>query len=188
VQVPDRFVYWALEAEDVLPRSIPRLPCAGLDVVLRNGIPVVTDDAGLCVPFTEFAGELLSFLVGNAFDLFGARPWTPRVVVDQVVVQRETWHVPVTDDPRAFVQTLTELGVPRHVFVRVPGDKKPVFCDLRSDLLVRNVVRMLNHGAGSHVRVQEMLPGFDELVLDGPEGRHTSEFRLVAVDRKGWPA
>jgi hypothetical protein len=193
VQVPDRFVYWALEGEDVLPRSIPRLPCAGLDVVLRNDIPVVTDRAGLSVPFTEFAGELLSFLVGNAFDLFGPRPWTPRVVVDQVVVQRETWQVPVADlgpdDPRAFIRVLGDLGVPRHVFVRVPGDKKPVFCDLRSDLLVRNVVRMLNRDdPEAHVRVQEMLPGFDELVLAGPDGRHTSEFRLVAVDRRGWPA
>ena len=195
VDVPGKFVYWALEADDVLPLGVPRIPAAGLEVVRgEDGRPLVTDGAALRAPFTEFVGELLSFLVGNAFALFPPLPHIPRVRFGRLVVQRETWHLPVaealTDVPRTggeaeLARRLRARGIPRHLYVRLPDDPKPFFCDLHSTVLTRNLLRLLrrqrDHAA--LLRVQEMLPAFDQLWLKGAEGgRRTSEFRLVAVD------
>lgn len=198
VQVPDRLVYWAIDPDDVMPLELPRLACAGLEVTLRDGAPVVTDRQQLAVPFAEFAGELLSFLVGNAFTPFGPERHTPRVVMDDVVVQRETWHLPVGEllgaigpdtPPARLADLLAGYSVPRFVFVRAPGDPKPVYCDLSSTLLLKNVIRILRRSEDGDcvVRVQEMLPAFPDLWLETPRGRHTSELRLVAVDTLGWP-
>jgi hypothetical protein len=121
----------------------------------------------------------------------------PRVVLDDVVVQRRTWHLPVAEfqdlsgrnRESALLARLRDQGVPRHVFVQVPGDSKPVFCDLHSPPLAGNILRLVNraaHTPGDVVRVQEMFPGFDQLWLTGDSGdRRTSEFRFVATDRRG---
>jgi hypothetical protein len=189
-----------LEADDVLPAEVTRIPAAGLDVVAGADGPVVVDGAGLEAPFAEFAGELLSFLVGNAFQLFGRLPHVPRVRLGKLVVQRETWHLDIAaalaDVPRSggeerLIANLRARGVPRHSFVQLPGDSKPFFCDLDSVLLVRNLLRQLRAaaGRGAGLRVQEMLPDFGHLWLtDESGGRRTSEFRTVIVDTRGAPS
>jgi hypothetical protein len=195
VDVPGVFRYWSIEADDVLPSALARIPCAQLHVEVRGTVLVVVDGDRVIAPFTEFVGELLSFLVGNTFEPFGSVPHTPRVVIDDVVIWRETWQFApdalVTGTGRAaadhLVGALRGAGVPDQVFVRVPSDRKPFYCDLRSPILVQNLVRMLGRAdaAAGSVRIQEVLPAFDRLWLRGPGGdRHTSEFRMVAVDRR----
>ncbi|GIJ62220.1 lantibiotic dehydratase [Virgisporangium aurantiacum] len=194
VDVPDRFVYWSLEPQDVLPADVPRIPVARLEAVARDGDVVVVDHHGDPVaPFVEFIGELLSFLVGNAFHPFAPAPYTPRVVIDRVVVNRETWRltaarmltgVPAAGGERRLVANLRAGGLCRFVFVWVPGERKPVFCDLDSGLLVGNVLRLVRRlPPEAEVRFQEMLPDFGGLWLCDPRrDRYTSEFRMVAVD------
>jgi hypothetical protein len=196
VEVPGAFVHWALEPDDVMPTATERVPTAGLQVLpgADGEGPVVTDGAELRAPFTEFAGELLSFLVGNAFQLFPRLPYVPRVQLGALVVQRETWHLSVDEvltgvrqvtDARRLADNLRDVGVPRHLYAQLPGDSKPFFCDLGSDLLTRNLLRQLRASAGEDAtfRVQEMLPDFDHLWLtDAQGGGRTSEFRTVIVD------
>ena len=81
-------------------------------------------------------------------------------------------------------------GLPRHVFVRFTGERKPVYADLTSlasiDLISRSLRRARrNAGADATVTVTEMLPTPDQAWLTDAQGlRYTSELRMVAVDQK----
>jgi hypothetical protein len=200
IDLPDSYLYWALEAEDTLPRDVPRRPTADLDVVLdeRDGRPLVasTVDPGFRVELTEFVGELLSFLVGHAFRLVPELPHMPRISVDGVVLERESWAVAPARlaravsagaAPEALARVLREQHVPRFTFVHVPGQQKPLFCDTQNPPLLRALARHLRGAVdvGEPARFVEMLPGFGELWLRDLDGAaHTSEFRFVAVDRR----
>jgi hypothetical protein len=68
-------------------------------------------------------------------------------------------------------------GLPRHAFARVPGEVKPVLVDFDNPMLVENLMRMAP--AGKTLALSEMRPGPGELWLASPEGRHTSELRIL---------
>jgi hypothetical protein len=68
-------------------------------------------------------------------------------------------------------------GLPRHVFARVPGEVKPVVVDFDVPLLVENLARLAPPGKA--LALSEMRPGPGELWLASPEGRHTSELRML---------
>lgn len=199
LDLPDRHRYWSIESRDVLPAAVPRIPTADLVVVERDGRLEVTDRQAPAfrVPFIEFSGELLSFALGNAFKPVPARPHVPRITLDRLVIQRESWALTAGEltpgssaRPGAaeLARALQRRGVCRHTFVRIPGERKPVFCDLRSDLLLNNIARLARKAEPSaRLRFQELLPGFDELwFTDGQGLGRTSEFRFAAVD--GAPA
>ena len=98
-----------------------------------------------------------------------------------------------SDESTRYLQArawAASLDLPRHVFVRFTGERKPIYADLTSlasvDLISR-AVRRSRHEAGAEatVTVVEMLPGPDEAWLVDADGqRYTSELRLVAVDQK----
>lgn len=104
----------------------------------------------------------------------------------RTVLLRRRWTVPSTafaPEPTPFGSFLAaqrarrRAGVPRHAFARLPGEVKPVLVDFDSPLLVENLARMAAPGAG--VLLSEMKPGPGELWLASPEGRHTSELRIL---------
>jgi hypothetical protein len=124
----------------------------------------------------------------------------PRVTIDDLVVSRETWRLPATEP--AFAGTTDESarylqargwaaghGLPRHVFCRFTGERKPIYADLTSlasiDLVARALRRARRHaGADAMVTVGEMLPAPDQTWLTDAQGQHyTSELRVVAVDQ-----
>ncbi|MFF5177242.1 lantibiotic dehydratase [Micromonospora sp. NPDC000316] len=120
----------------------------------------------------------------------------PRLVTGRVVLQRETWRLPIedlrgTDLNTGFLttqRTRRRLELPQHVYVKIPGQPKPVYCDLDSPILVRSLVGLLP--PTGEIEVSEMLPGPDDLWLTTPEGRHTSEVRYTVFSGRsrlsGW--
>jgi amino acid adenylation domain-containing protein len=166
---------------------------AGLRVRRRDG----TFERGLL----DVVGDLVSAGVSHSFDLVPPGPHAPRVTIDDLVVSRETWRL-AADDP-GFADTTDEAtrylqarawaarhGLPRHVFVRFTGERKPVYADLTSlasiDLISRSVRRSRRSaGADAMVTVVEMLPTPDEAWLaDGQGWRYTAELRMVAADQR----
>ncbi|MFG1954764.1 lantibiotic dehydratase [Micromonospora sp. NPDC048830] len=126
----------------------------------------------------------------------------PRIRCGRVVLQRETWRVPAdrlrglaysgdrvaADDAAEFLaarRLRAEHGLPRHVFVKLPGEPKPIYVDWEAPLLVRQLCRLARRARGT-VEISEMLPGPDQrwFAVDGQ--RYTTELRC-AVFSPGRP-
>ncbi|TCB99657.1 hypothetical protein E0H26_03615 [Micromonospora zingiberis] len=122
-----------------------------------------------------------------------ALPHVPRITSGRLVLRRESWRVPadqlwrptavagISGDPAEFraVQDLRErLGLPRHVFARLPGEPKPIYLDLDSAMLVRQVCRIARQTDGV-VELSEMLPGPSQLWLHLDGQRYTTELRYA---------
>lgn len=114
---------------------------------------------------------------------------TPQVEVDGVVLQRERWVLPGGsrlgrpgddfDRFRSVWRLKQRVALPDRVFVRVPQERKPVFIDFTNVLLVELFAHL--HQMSAHLVVTGMLPDTDQLWLTGGRGRHTCEFRTIAV-------
>ena len=166
---------------------------AGLRVRRRDG----TFERGLL----EVVGDLASTTISHCFDLVPPGQHAPRVTIDDLVVSRETWRLAATEP--AFADIADESarylrarawaashGLPRHVFCRFTGERKPIYADLTSlasiDLIARSLRRAVRKaGAAATVTVVEMLPAPDQAWLTDALGqRYTSELRMVAFDRR----
>jgi len=166
---------------------------AGLRVRRRDG----TFERGLL----EVVGDVIGTTSSNCFDLVPPGAHVPRVTIDDLVVSRETWRLTATEP--AFADTADEStrylqarawaashGLPRHVFLRFTGERKPIYADLTSlasiDLISRSLRRSRRQaGANATVTVVEMLPTPDQAWLTDAQGqRYTAELRMVAVDQK----
>jgi amino acid adenylation domain-containing protein len=166
-----------------------------------TGLRVRRRDGAMERDLLTVVGDLISSVILNSFDVVPSGVRTPRVTIDDLVVSRERWILAATD--LAFAGTADEstrylqarawaagLDLPRHVFLRFTGERKPIYADLTSlasiDLISRSVRRARqNAGAEATVTVVEMLPVPDQAWLIDADGqRYTSELRLVAVDQK----
>jgi hypothetical protein len=199
-------VRFAFAPADVDPGPNPVLPMAALTVREDDGeLWVHRRDGGFRMELVEFAGALLSQVVVDVFRhmwLPDDRPagHLPRVSVDRLVVLRESWSVPVAavgfatgkDEAARFLgarRWARQLGLPRFVFVRVPGETKPFYLDLESppyvETLAWAVRAAVRRGDGERsMLVTEMVPRPDEVWLPDPEGRGCCcELRLVLFDR-----
>lgn len=165
----------------------------GLRVRRRDG----TFERGLL----DVVGNLISTTTSGCFDPVPPGAHVPRVTIGDLVVSRETWRLAACDP--AFAGTADEssrylqarawaasLGLPRHVFCRFTGERKPIYADLTSlasiDLISRSLRRARRYaGADATVTVAEMLPTPGQAWLTDARGRrYTSELRMVAVDQK----
>lgn len=197
VDLPDLYRYWSWTGDEGHPAGQPVLPGAGMVVEQDSGRLVVRPaDGGWQAPLTEVLGEFLTALVASRFGVRAPAAHQPRLLLDDVVIARETWHVPVADllhsvgddyRQRALCDRLDELGMPRWVFARTADRLKPYLVDRNAPLSLRNLARGLRRGAVADptagITFTEMLPAPDELWLTGPTGgRHTSELRVVAHD------
>lgn len=168
----------------------------------ENGeIVVTTDDRRDRFALMDFCDTAISDLVVHQLAVFPPRDHTPRVSIDRLVIQRESWRVPASDVPlqetgeaERFVAVrgwARSLALPRLVFVKSPCEAKPFFIDFDSlpsiTLLIKLARAAVKHDeAGAHLGISEMLPDFDHLWLPDAAGRrYTSELRLVARDLAG---
>jgi amino acid adenylation domain-containing protein len=150
----------------------------------------------------EIFGDTISGDLTQLFGIVAATPHTPRITIDKLVVQRETWRfhavdmpfVHIIDEKRRFLAARAWISghdLPRYVFLRTEGESKPVFIDLASlssiELLSRSVRRARsNAGDNASVNISEMMPSPDQLWLTDAEGhRYTSELRICAADQRG---
>jgi hypothetical protein len=173
------------------------------DLVAENiggQLIVRTRDARLQFDFAKVFSELVSMNVVDSFRILPRRPHSPRVTIDNVVVARESWWLPVGE--MTFIQEKEEEGrflavrrwadshnLPRQVFVKTPVETKPYFLDFDSPVLVSLFVKSMRRtltemGADTRVALSEMVPNLNQVWLpDGDGQQYTCEFRVVAVDR-----
>ncbi|MFI7426808.1 amino acid adenylation domain-containing protein [Micromonospora sp. NPDC049836] len=195
----DRWLVWSHDANGYDPAST--LAVGDCDVIdSPTGLRVRHRDGTFERDLLPVLGDLIMSVIINSFDPVPPAAHTPRVTIDDLVVGRERWTFAATD--LAFAATADESsrylqarawvtghGLPRHVFLRFAGERKPIYADLTSlasiDLISRSVRRCRHHGgAEATVTVVEMLPEPDQTWLVDADGRrYTSELRLVAVDQ-----
>jgi amino acid adenylation domain-containing protein len=166
---------------------------AGLRVRRRDG----TFERGLL----EVLGDVLSAQIAHVFRLTPPGGHVPRVTIDDLVVSRESWSLPaaepafdgLADESARYRQARAWAaghGLPRHVFLRCAGERKPIYADLTSlasiDLISRALRRCRREaGADATITVTEMLPAPEQAWLADARGRrYTAELRMVAVDQK----
>lgn len=147
-------------------------------------------------------GEILQNGLPYLFRPLAPAEHLARVSIGCLVLAREQWRVPagelkwpaLADEASRYLAArrwVRDLGLPRYVFVRVAGERKPFYVDFTSPLLVNMIAAAVRSAQrahpGSSVTVSEMYPGPDELwVPHGPSasgGTCTSELRLAVVDR-----
>ena len=125
---------------------------------------------------------------GLPVPLDGRRRSLPRLVHGRVVLQRAMWGVPAAECHggkdwyegfRAVQRLRAAHGLPRHVFVKFPQEVKPLYCDLDSPLLVRQVSRLARAADDGGLVFSEMLPEPGSLWLTGSRGKVTSELRYA---------
>jgi hypothetical protein len=198
------YLYWSPGA-DPGPPSGRSYPATGLVVREEGGRLVVSPErsggpAGVSLEGTdgwtaslvEVFGEYLSALVADRFGVVDGAGHQARIVLDGLVVRRESWRVAAAELPAepgqldALRGVLVGMGLPRRVFARTPAERKPFYVDLEAPALLANLARaarVARAAPGAAVDLSEMLPGPDGLWLRDAGGRrYTSEFRVVAVD------
>jgi len=122
----------------------------------------------------------------------------PRIRCGRVVLHRERWRMPAhvfrgwgpgrrpakgdAADFAAARKLCRDAGLPRHGFLRIPGEPKPVHVDWESPLIVRQVFR-LARTSDAPVEFSEMLPSPEQLWLEIDGERHTSELRCAVFSR-----
>jgi hypothetical protein len=111
----------------------------------------------------------------------------PRLELGDATYQRERWQTTLDgwDALTGFAlfvdlqRRKAALGLPRFVFARVPGERKPFLvdtdCPFAAELL-RHFVR-----SSASVTFEEMLPAPEDLWLRDERGRYTCELRWQAT-------
>ena len=167
------------------------------------GLIVRTKDGALKLDLLDFFSEALSGESVKHMSLLAPRPHVPRLIIDQLVIQRESWSFVASDLGFAAGKDENERflgarrwqqkhGMPRFVFVRVPVELKPFYVDFDSPIYVENLAKMIKRTLAEKslrreepVKVMEMLPSSEQLWLPDAQGnRYTCEFRIVALDMK----
>jgi lantibiotic biosynthesis dehydratase-like protein len=157
------------------------------DVVVDGGH--VSDRAGTFrVPLSQFLYLPIFVASLRSFDPIGAHDG--RAQIGRLVVRRASWSAPAAELPTRpddLAAWARDRGLPRRVFARSPLERKPRYVDFDSASLRRSLVRFVaparERAPSAPVEFTEMLPSPEDCWLQSDAGRHTSELRLVALDR-----
>ena len=173
------------------------------DVVVRRddrGLRLRTGDGRLDLDLMHLVGAWLEVHCSAGISLVAPRRHTPRITIGDLVVCRERWTCEAAE--LEFAHTKGSLAtfvaarrwwtgarLPRHVFVRVPTEDKPLFVDGTSPVYVDMLAKLVRRAREAQpqaatVVVSEMLPGPEDLWLRDAQGRaYTSELRIVTFAR-----
>ncbi len=111
--------------------------------------------------------------------------FTPRIVIDGVVVQRARWRLEIPGALRgergwaAAQRMRREAGLPRRVFVRHPAEPKPLFVDFADPYAVADLMRL----PGGRIAAGEMLPDYPDLWWRPEGGAVCAELRTSCLVR-----
>jgi Lantibiotic dehydratase, N terminus len=173
------------------------------DIIIENtgtGIWARTRQGNLQFDLIEVFAEALSSVAINQFKIFQPNRHTPRVTIDGLIINRETWTYPTDQlafafedsEERRFAYTchwgqLQQL--PRFVFVKSPIERKPFYVDFASpiytEILAKVIRRTAESKAPGSISFSEMLPNPQNLWLTDAEGQqYTCELRCIAVDSR----
>jgi len=169
----------------------------------RDHLVARTRDGSLRFDLLELFGGILSVLTADVFSLLPRVRQRPRINIDRLVAVRQSWSFSTDELLWAKVATeaerflaarrwAREWDLPSRLFVKLKGERKPMFVDVESPVLVELLARAVRRLAGTNgnhseesmnVEASEMLPGAEELWLTDRAGyRYTSELRLVTLD------
>jgi hypothetical protein len=173
------------------------IPIAQLVVAATpDGLVVRTRDGANVFDIVAYHERQLATTTIGHFRPLAPTRHGPRVTIDTLVIAREHWtfdtkelaFARATSGSERFLgarRWARELGLPRLLFFRIPEERKPMFLDLDSPVLVNTFAKQVRRAAS--ISISEMLPGLDELWLCDTERRaYTSELRLAAVDPVSW--
>lgn len=197
---PDGSIDVLFSSGMVPANSSAAIPISELTVCMDNG-RLVARRAGTAwqCGLLDLLGDFLSLAVINRFGLLKKSWHTPRITIDRLVVQRESWQfarealAPLLDgdEAAAFLAARSwarAQELPDRVFVKVAWEDKPFYLDFTSPVFVRLFVKQLRgaqengRDADALVALSEMLPDFDALWLRDADGNSfTSELRVVCV-------
>ena len=157
------------------------------DVVVDDGH--VSDRAGTFrAPLAQFLYLPIFVASLRSFDPIGRHDG--RAQIGRLVVRRASWSAPAAELPATpddLAAWARDRGLPRRVFARSPLERKPKYIDFESPSLRRTLVRFAaparERAPSAPVEFTEMLPGPEDCWLQSDAGHHTSELRLVALDR-----
>lgn len=189
------------------PPGARLVPVSSLRVVRDADAVVVRSvtDPDFQADVTAVLGDFIANAAATRFGVLPVAGHRPRVSVDDLVVQRESWTLhlselhllgakqrPPEQRYAALRATCLDRGMPRHLFVSVDGERKPVHLDLANPISVDTVLSRIRAArqrrADGCVTFVEMLPDPTGLWLTDESGqRYTAEFRLVCVERAGPP-
>ncbi len=166
-----------------------------------DGLIVQTRDERLQFDIIEAFSRVLASLVINSFEIQRLDGHIPRITIDCLVVQRESWGFVPSEVAFAYEKSETERfvaarrwasahGMPRHVFVKTPVELKPFYVDFDSpayvDFLSKTIRRTVeDNPVKAMMTFSEMLPTKGGFWLPDNENQlYTSEFRMVTFDLK----
>jgi Lantibiotic dehydratase, N terminus len=175
------------------------LPITAVSVSEADGKLIAKAPNGRSWPLTAIFAQPLSEVAVEMFKHAGIGPHTPRVMIDEMVISRETWRptlavsglMDAVGESERFLAARRwryTLGLPERVFVGVASEVKPMFVDLTSPQYVASLIHMLSAAraaSGDEVRlsVTEMLPLPRHAWVPDAEGRrYLSELRLQVRD------
>jgi lantibiotic biosynthesis dehydratase-like protein len=175
------------------------LPAMAARVVDEDGELVTVSPDGSRWPILEAFGSMLSVHAADGFKLVAASEHLPRITVDNLVVNRETWRTTVgaigltgLKGERARYLAVRRwrraLGLPERVYLKIGSEVKPFYVDLTSPAYAVSLTNAVNaaflrNGPDVDVTVTEMLPTTDHAwVPDGAGTRYMSELRFHITD------
>jgi hypothetical protein len=172
------------------------LPLAALTVSLVDDRLLAHAPDGRSWPLTELFSPFLSAMAADAFKLIPSGPHTPRVTVDRLVVQRETWRTTVGEtgltaavgESQRYLAVRAwrdRLGLPERVFAKLGSESKPVYVDFTGPASVASFIAMVRAAGGGDVPLvlSEMLPTPQQAWVPDAQGRrYLSELRMTIRD------
>ncbi len=169
----------------------------GITLADQDGVLVATGPDGHRWAIPELLGVLISMVAADAFKIGLDQVHAPRLSIDGLVVFRETWRLPACgmelpakpDRHRDYLAARAWVArhhLPDQVFVKFPGETKPVLFDLTSTVGVLSFVNLARAACREDphamVTVSEPLPDPRISWLPDVDGnRYVSEIRLQLV-------
>jgi hypothetical protein len=187
-------ICFAFEDVEGAPRNT--IPITAIEVGVADGAVFVELPDESRLSFGEFFSHLLSTVVIDAWKSTATGSHTPRISVGRFTISRQTWRIDVAGESftkpsrefelyRAVQRWRRSLGLPDRVYVKLPGEVKPLYLDFDSPVLVLSflaVVRsaLTKPNSPTEIVVSEALPEPNKAWVDGQAGnRYLGEIRLL---------
>lgn len=161
-----------------------------------TSLRVVNHDRSLDFDIMEFFDYQFAGALSSRFMFGGGDSHSPRITIDNLVICRESWTLkadqcPFAQESRGPKQFLAaqqwrkQHRFPRWLFAKASSERKPMFVDLDSPLLIELLCNQIRKS--DVVAFSEMLPAIDDNWLaDAEDRRYTSELRTVVTDSIPW--
>ncbi|MBZ5494123.1 MAG: lantibiotic dehydratase family protein [Acidobacteriia bacterium] len=194
--------FLATTPDAIAPSGHDSHPISGLVLTEHDEtIEVVSVADGRRFHILEAFSDLLFAFVMNKASWIPPLRHAPRVLIDKLVIHRETWRfrngdldfAAEKDEGKRFLEArrwMKSHSLPRKLFVKSALEVKPFYVDMESPVLVEilcRAIRRMNSssGEGEEIIFSEMLPGSQQLWLRDAKGSsYTSELRFAVVDLK----